>query len=200
MPTPPTVEPEQGPPIWTFRRQLIGNLVPLLVAAPFGVVGLLMMYRDGDMLGRGLWMLALSVAVGIIAVNWLGLFENAAIRRAMERRLPPDLSPVRWFVGATTPSFVGWLDPHEDVGFLWMDATRIGFFGETYRIEIPRAQVTAIRFRPNVHTLIGLGRWISIEAVVDGKPARLKIEPRERRTLLGNRRLGAEIRRKLLER
>lgn len=197
-PTPPQPEAGHGPPIWTTRRQLIGNLIPLAIAAPFGVVGLLMMYREGDLLGRGLWVLAAGVVIGILAVNWLGLFENAAIRRAMERRLPAALSPVRWFVGATTPSFVGWLDPHEDVGFLWMDATTIGFFGEKYRIEIPRSQVTAIRFRPNVHTLIGLGRWVSIEAVVDGKPARLRFEPRERRTLTGNRRLGAEIRRRLL--
>jgi hypothetical protein len=34
--------------------------------------------------------------------------------------------------------------------------------------------------------LLGLGRWISLEGVADGKPIRLLIEPRERPTLLGN--------------
>jgi hypothetical protein len=56
-----------------------------------------------------------------------------------------------------------------------------------------------VRFRANVHTVIGLGRWISIEGFADGKPIRLLIEPRERPQLLGNlrysKRLAQRIRR-----
>jgi len=168
----------------------------MLIAAPFGVVGLLLMYRSGEVLGLGLAVFAISPIALWLAVNWLGLFENTAMRRALDRRTE-DLPATRWFVGAATPSFVGWIDPHEDVGFLWMDARNIGFTGERYRIEIPRHAVTQIRFRPNVHSMIGLGRWVSIEAVIDGRPAQLRIEPREANTLWGNRRLSRTIRDRL---
>lgn len=194
MPTPP----DTGPPVWTHRRRVIGNLLPILCAAPFGILGLVLMYREGALLGRGFAVFSLTPIVGWLAVNWLGLFENGAMRRAMERRaihLPDE----RWFVGAATPTFVGLLDPHEDVGFLWIDDENIGFFGEHLRISIRRASVTSIRFRPNIHSLIGLGRWVSIEAVIDGHPAQLRIEPRERPTLFGNRRLSRAIRDRLMD-
>lgn len=168
----------------------------MLLAAPFGVIGLVLMYRAGEILGPGLAVFAISPLVLWLSVNWLGLFENTSMRRAMERRCG-DLPEARWFVGAATPAFVGWIDPHEDVGFLWMDDKTIGFCGERYRIEIPRSTVTAIRFRANVHSLIGLGRWVAIEAVVEGKPAQLRIEPREAKTLWGNRRLSRVIRDRL---
>lgn len=188
--------PESGPLVWTARRRIIGNLLPMLIASPLAIIGLLLMYRSGEILGRGLAVFALSPVALWLAVNWLGLFENASMRRAFERRFE-GLPATRWFVGAATPAFVGWIDPHEDVGFLWMDPKSIGFTGERYRIEIPRSTVTAVRFRPNVHSLIGLGRWVSIEAVIEGRPARLSIEPREAKTLWGNRRLSREIRDRL---
>ena len=188
--------PPSGPPVWTARRRVIGNLLPILIAAPFGVIGLIVMYRSGEVLGPGLAVFAVSPVALWLGVNWLGLFENAAMRRTLERRTE-GLPETRWFVGAATPSFVGWIDPHEDVGFLWMDTQKIGFTGERYRIEIPRAAITAIRFRPNIHTMIGLGRWVSIEAIIDGRPAQLRIEPREARKLWGNRRLSRVIRDRL---
>lgn len=168
----------------------------MAIAAPFGVVGLILMYRSQVILGPGLWVFSLSPVVLWLAVNWLGLFENQEMRRSLERRME-SLPETRWFVGAATPSFVGWIDPHEDVGFLWMTPKSIGFTGERYQVEIPRSSLTAIRFKPNVHSLTGLGRWVSIEAIIEGKAAQLMIEPREAKTLLGNRKLSKTIRDRL---
>lgn len=188
--------PDPGSFVWNARRRVIGNLLPIVIAAPFGVVGLFMMYRAQIILGPGLWVFSLCPVVLWFAVNWLGLFENQVMRRSLERRMGA-LPETRWFVGAATPSFIGWIDPHEDVGFLWMNEKSIGFSGERYQIEIPRSSLTAIRFKPNVHSLIGLGRWVSIEALIDGKPAQLMIEPREAPTLMGNRKLSRTVRDRL---
>jgi hypothetical protein len=51
-----------------------------------------------------------------------------------------------------------------------------------------------VRYRPNVHTLLGLGRWISIEGEVHGRPIRLRVESRVRDTMLGNLALGPWLR------
>lgn len=147
------------------------------------------MWRTGDMLGKGLLWLAAVPIVGWIAVNFLGLYQNRAMHKEMEMRLRserPNPPYRRYFVGMATPVFRGILDPHEDVGFLLLQPDKIEFFGERIRVEIARAEVKQIRVRPNVHSLIGLGRWVSIEAEVEGKEARLMVELRQRPTLLGN--------------
>ena len=58
-------------------------------------------------------------------------------------------------------------------------------------------QIKGVRFRPNVHTMVGLGRWVSVEATAAGKPIRLLVEPREKRTMLGNKRYGKALRTRL---
>jgi hypothetical protein len=90
------------------------------------------------------------------------------------------------FVGVATPRYSSMLDPHEEVGYLIAQPDRLEFHSETKTIEVFREQVKRIRFRPNVHTLLGLGRWVSVEGTADGKPIRLLIEPRDKPTLLGN--------------
>ncbi len=195
------VHPSWGrKPIWTLKRQLMGNLVPGLLAAPFAAYGVFEMWRSGDLLGRGLAALVAAAVVGWIALNFLGLYQNRAIHREMEMRLRserPRPPYRRYFVGMATPAFRGWLDPHEDVGYLMLYPDRIEFFGERHRVVIEREKIVDIRVRPNVHTLVGLGRWVSVEATVDGKPARLLIEIRQRNTLLGNLRMSRTLLKKL---
>lgn len=167
----------------------MGNLIPLAFAAPVGALGLFEMWRTGDILGRGLWLLVLSLPLGLVAVNFLGLYQNRLMKKEMDLRLRgsrPRLPYRRYFVGMATPTFRGLLDPHEDVGFLLLHPDKVEFFGEKIRIELARSEIVGVRFRPNVHSLIGLGRWVSLEAMVEGKPGRLLVEIRERPTLLGN--------------
>jgi hypothetical protein len=186
--------------VWTTKRKVMGNVVPLLFAAPFALFGLYEMYRSGDILGRGLVAMALSLPVGWMAVNFLGLYQNKAMKNEMEMRLRGDRPRPpyrRYFVGMATPAFRGILDPHEDVGFLLLHPDKVEFFGERLRVLVMRKEVLGVCYRANVHTLIGLGRWVSIEAMVEGKPARLLVEIRQKQTLLGNLLMSRTLLKKL---
>lgn len=130
------------------------------------------------------------------------------------------------FVGMARPTYNSIVDPHEDVGFLVFhgegegpslrdpsyagtghesgserssraDSARLEYWGEKLKVVLRRSQIKSIGFRPNAHTLVGLGGWVSVEAIADGKPVRLMIEPRERSTLLGNVRFAKLLRRNL---
>lgn len=158
------------------------------------------MFSHGVMGGFGLLMLGLSPPAGWISVNFLGLYQNRAMRKEMALRLRSamDHPPYRrYFVGAATPAFRGLLDPHEDIGFILLHPDRVEFFGEKLHVNLLKSEVTHIRVRPNVHSMVGLGRWVSIEAMVNGKPGRLMLEIRERPTLLGNLRMSRTLLKKL---
>ena len=178
----------------------MGNLIPLLMALPFAVVGVRMVLRDGPALGPALGWLAAMPLVGWLAANVFGLYQNEAMRGEMQRRLGKseiDLGQSRTFVGFSRPGKSGLLDAHEDVGYLVVRSDEIEFVGETHRVALPRSAVHRVRFRPNIHTLVGLGRWVAVEGVLGDRPVRLLIEPRERPTLLGNRRYGVRLKREL---
>lgn len=155
--------------------------------------------------GLTLWFwayIAGTLAFGWLAVNFLGLTGNASMKAELTRRYEKDHPHDRrekWFVGFARPTFKSYLDPHEDVGFLVLDSSRLLFLGESRKVELHRDQITGIGFRANIHSWLGLGRWVTVDAVLDGKPGRLMIEPRERKTLIGNRRLGTEVHRALLD-
>lgn len=175
----------------------MGNLVPLLGALPFGVVGLALAIQRQQMSGLPLWVFSLMPVAGWLLMNSLGLFENAKMRAELQRRLSPR--PQHVFVGVARPSFRGLLDPHEDVGFLVLGETALEFLGESLKIRIDRKSLNGVRFRPNVHSMVGLGRWVSVEGVLEGTPIRLLIEPRERRTLWGNRAFSKELKQRIEE-
>src|SRR5688572_20969537 len=118
----------------------------------------------------------------------------------MTRRHPipnPDPANAPVFVGMASPSYRSIIDPHEDVGFLIVQPDRLEYHGETMEIVLKRDEVQGILFRPNAHTLAGLGRWIAIEGRVGGKLVRLLIEPRERPTLLANLAYGKKLKERL---
>lgn len=121
--------------------------------------------------------------------NLLGQFENGAMRheliRSSIKRREPCRSP-HYFVGFASPGYRNALDPHEDVGFIYLKPERLEFFGDANEVSIPRDSVSQVRFRPSPHTYVGLGRWICVEGEIKGRKIRLLIEPRERPTLLGN--------------
>lgn len=188
--------------VWTTERKLFGNAVPALVSVPFAVGGGLLYARTGQL---SAWSFALLCAFPIF--GWIGLAlcgstgnreMRAAIAHAMNKAFP-ELSAAPLFVGFARPAFRSVLDAHEDVGFLIIQPDRLTFFGETIRATLGRSEITAIRLRPNIHTWVGLGGWISIEGVSEGRPIRMLIEPRRHSTMLGNamerKRLLSELQR-----
>jgi hypothetical protein len=166
----------------------MGNLAPLALSLPFGVMACIR-YDPTLPVQRWIGWAAAFVLIGWLSTNWMGLWGNSAMKSELERRLAKELPPPsdRVFVGFARPSYRGLLDPHEDVGFLFADDAAIHFLGETHRVSVSRAAVGTVRSRPNIHTWLGLGGWMSIEGEEGGQPFRLLVEPRERPTLFGNR-------------
>lgn len=173
----------------------MGNLVPFLSWLPFALAGLWLIARDRAVTPLGIGVLAFGTFVGWVMLSLFGFWGNASMRRVLEARV--NEPGERWFVGFASPKYAGLLDAHEDVGFLILGKDGLVFLGDSLRVELPRENVVRVRFRPNVHSLVGLGRWISIEGVVKGTPVRMLVEPRERRTMLGNLRLSGRLKREV---
>ncbi len=182
--------------VWTRKRQWLGNVVPTLVFLPGFVAGLIQIWLSGDPLGTGLWVLVGSFVLGWLAVNAFGLLGNQAMRTELSAKLGQSASGGD-FVGFARPTYRSGLDPHEDVGFLVLDAKHLRFVGDSLTVELPWSSVERIGLRPNIHTLLGLGGWISIEGKLDGVPVRMLVESRNHRTLWANarerRRLAQKI-------
>jgi hypothetical protein len=179
---------------WTAYRKLMANLVPACFFVPLFAAGLLLFQRGHVSLALALF--AATPVAGWLAVNSFGLFENRKMKAELRRLLDGVAGAV--FVGFAPPGRVSALDPHQDLGWLLIHPDRIEFRGERATHVMMRGEIGSVRFRPNVHSLVGLGRWISIEGTRNGKPVRMLIEPRERSTLLANRKLGAQLLDRLL--
>lgn len=186
---------------WSKRHKVLGNLLPSLVCLPFLVLGLVYFRPEDPLKGPALWLFVAFPIVGWVALNFLGLHQNAFLKRELTRRLGfagnPG-GPDRAFVGIARPKYRSLLDPHEDLGFLILHDDRLEFLGETVRVELPKSAIVKIRFRGNPHSMVLLGRWISVEGLVGGTPVRLLIEPREKPTLLGNLFAGEALRQRLV--
>lgn len=155
----------------------------------------------GEVMGLGLWLLGAGTIFGWLAVNFFGLFENVRMKAQLERILAAKgetlTEPI--FVGFATPRYSSALDPHEDVGFLSLAPDRLRFVSETRVVEVPKAAISLVRLRGNVHTLLGLGRWVSVEGTIDGKAIRFLMEPRQFRTLLRNKKYAKALAKRLNE-
>ena len=175
---------------WSTYRKLMSNLVPALVCVPVFATGLVLFQRDQR--AASVVAFGASVVVGIFAVNLLGLFHNRKMQSEL-RRLVLGRSEPYWFVGIAKQGSVSALDPHDDLGFLLISAHGIEYIGETAHYKIPYSHIVNVGYRMNAHSLLGLGRWISINGRHDGKPFQLLFEPRSYPTILQNRKQGAEI-------
>lgn len=193
--------PPKPPALWTPGRRWAGNLLPLLLGLPFaGLAG-------WEVVQNGPTFAALGLAVAWTATTWLatnflGLLGNRHMKRATELRLKAqgvDLADERWFVGFARPSYRGALDPHEDIGWLNLRSDEVEFIGTTERFQLDRAMVTAIRLRPNPHSWVGLGGWVSIEGKAGDTEIRMLIEPRDHSTLWANRKLRRRLYARLKE-
>lgn len=170
--------------VWSLYRKLMSNLVPACVFVPLFAAGL-MFYQRG-WTWPALLCFALTPVAGWFAVNYLGLFAN----RQMMQELSHAKSENSIFVGFARPGSIGILDAHEDVGWLTVLPDKIQFAGERHKAEMLRNEIIGIRTRPNVHSILGLGRWVSIEGKRDGREIRMMVEPRQESSLIANKRLG----------
>jgi hypothetical protein len=174
---------------WTLFRQLIGSLVPLIFVAPPIGLGVQEVVAHGPSLKVLMWV-GVTIVVGWFAVCLFGQVGSGGVRKAMAIRLqnerPGDPFP-KWFVGFARPTHKSLIDHHEDLGWLILEDELLVVLGSIRRFEIPRRMVTGIKREPNAHSILGLGGWIKIEGEVGGEKIGLRLEPRIKPTLLGNR-------------
>jgi hypothetical protein len=185
---------------WNNRRRWMGNLVPAIFWAPLTVGGAVLLWTSKGSMASGYWLLVSGQVLGWVALNFLGLFENKNMRRALYREftvLKPSFEGWPTFVGYSSGPYSSWLDPHEDVGFLCLTGNALEFYGDSLIWTIERKSVKRIRFRPNVHSILGIGRWIAIEAEHKGKPVIFKLEPRDKDILLLNMIGGRRLKNRL---
>lgn len=174
--------------VLTTGKKVTGNLLPLVLASPLLYQAIRVSGTEGASMELIVWVGLFLVATWLL-LALLGLVGNGAMKHEVGRRLHLERAfdkTERYFVGFARPTYKSALDPHEDVGFLLLHGDRVEFWGSEHRAAIRKADIVGARFRPNTHTLVGLGRWVSVEAVVDEKPVRLLVEPREKPTLVGN--------------
>lgn len=177
------------PPVWTPARRILGNLIPAALCLPFFGLGLRELQTiRGLTFQAEIWFLAFLV-VGWLAVNIFGFLGNSAMKRQLLARVRSKhaLDDVpHAFVGVASSSFRSLWDPHEDIGYMILSPHELIFAGDKLSISVPREAITGFRFRPNIHTWIGIGRWISMEGAVGGETIRLLIEPREHAFVIQN--------------
>ena len=174
----------------------MGNLIPAMISSPFAVYGMWWMSARSQVMGLGFWLFAISPVAGWIGMNFFGLYGNRRMKRELLTflmGLRPNLHAELFFVGIATPKYSSLVDPHEDVGFLILLPDRLEFFGDHLNLSVNRRSVLGVDFRMNPHTLVGLGRWVSVEGRIGEKNIRLQLEPREKQTLLGNLRFGKRL-------
>lgn len=184
------------PTVWTRRRKWLGNLVPALFWFPLAAFGVYQVAKQGQFLGSGLYFLIGSTLIGWLAINQFGFFENHRMRRQLELILSAQKNEINGefiFTGFATPKYSSMLDAHEDVGFLKILPDRLLFISELRHLEILKADIVEVGFRPNVHSVLGLGRWVSIDAKSGEKRIRLLVEPREKNTMLASSRFGSRL-------
>lgn len=166
---------------WTTGRKLLGNLLPLAFSLPFLILGAAEAAERGPTRQMFLWLL-LFFGTGWLATALLGALGNGALRQAIGKRLHHargfDQTEKR-FVGFATPAYRGLFDPHEDVGFLILHPDRLEFFGDSHQVILRREHIERVRLRPNIHSWLFLGGWVSVEGTRKGTPIRFLIEARE---------------------
>ena len=173
---------------WNVWRKTVGNVIPLIFAAPFALfigehVAMGTISMETVYLGIG-FVVTLWVATAILGnIGHIGL--RSALITALNKRDPFDKSK-RYLVGFSTSKYKNILDAHEDVGILVLRSEALEFFGTSLNPTIPKSRIEKIYYKRNPHTLAGFGGWIVIEADFAGKKAPIYVEPREKLTLFQN--------------
>ncbi len=177
--------------VWTGWRQFAGNLLPGIVWAVPTVWGVLAAVKTGQFLGMPLIAIIFGVLAGWVATNFLGLFQNKKMRKLIEEVIDDGLDGrgVKFFVGFAEPGGGSMWDPHDHVGFLVFDKDCLRFIDDVLVMEMPRSVEIQLKRRANIHSLFGLGGWLEIRS----SEQVWLIEPREKNTLLGNKKVVDQI-------
>ncbi|MCW5945793.1 MAG: hypothetical protein KIT74_02045 [Fimbriimonadales bacterium] len=172
----------------------MSNLLPLLFVAPIPAIALYFEQNKQSQVALWVW---ISIPLALwLSVNFFAPFQNRQIKKEMLGKLlsdRPDIKGKKFFVGFARPKRKGAIHTHEDVGWLILHPESLEFFGDSHKHELPKSAIRRIRFGANMNTAMLLGRWILIEAEIDGKPVRLQVEPREKATMLGNLLLSGNV-------
>lgn len=181
--------------VWTTKRKLLGNLLPLLVASPIVVYGVLRANAAHNWFAiEALVSFVFGLVVAYLGVNFLGLYGNRKMRLELGRRYSKgDDGDLGWFVGVATPGYMNVWDAHEDIGFLKLSSEHLVFQGDSKKLEIPRNSIRRVSRKSNPHSYLLLGGWIVIDGILDHKPIRLLLEPRDRNSLLANKRISRQM-------
>lgn len=175
---------------WTLFRQLAGNVVPFLHWLPTFILAWLLI----DLFG-GSAFVVLVVLLGVFSSltfgTWalfdrFGMFQNAAMRRAMRPRVTAQISGYgtndrTWFVGLATQGYFSLLDTDEDIGYLTLFPDRLTYSGDRLSMAVPRDKVLGIERRaiPG-YSLFGY-HWavVRFESPQDGEPTAIRILSRD---------------------
>ena len=182
--------------IWNPARRILGNLAPMILCVPFGIAGVMLYRIEQPFEPIPLIALALFPVIGWLATNVMGLWDNDRMRAELARRFGRTQAGQKQdlvFIGFSSLKYRGALDPHEDIGFLVFGDEELEIFGDARQLTLKRTEITKIEKKGNVHSLVGLGGWIAIYTPEGG----VLIEPRERTSLLANKRFAKELRAKL---
>jgi len=186
--------------IWTWRRQLTGNILPLIPGLPFLVIGFYTMCHQQKFLGWGLLIFSLGVATTWISLNWLACYASRGLQLEFDiwyQSKIAELPKERYFVGFAQPNYSGILDPHQDIGFLALGESNLIFLGEKFHLSFPKSTIKEVKFKWNPHSIVGLGRWICVQGTSDSMDFHLKIEPRSESTLLADKRASSILRNRI---
>ncbi|MBS1709602.1 MAG: hypothetical protein JSS65_12890 [Armatimonadetes bacterium] len=175
-------------PLWTRQRQLAANALPLAVLVA-GIVWAVVMDRAGAVHAQSLVVAGGGAVAAWVTVGLFGLWDNGRLKHEMGRRWHEAHGfdrTEKYFVGCARPAYRGLLDPHEDVGWLVLHDDKVEFFGSLLNLSMDKVDVGQVVRRPNPHSWLGLGGWISLEGQTADRSLRLLVEIREARTLWGN--------------
>jgi len=174
----------------------MGNLLPALFSVPIGALGIWMYEPTKPFAPLPLTLIIAFPLVGIVALNWLGLFGNNLLRGELSRLFSREneIGDRRLiFIGLARPEYKGILDPHQELAFLLIGPEELELYGELTRLKIPRRHVIEIKRKRNIHSWLGLGGWVVLRFVEGATTRELLLEPREFSSLARNRRFAKAL-------
>jgi hypothetical protein len=143
--------PERLPDrIWNQRRQWLGNLIPL----GLGIVFFIASYRLGFA-----WQSVIGVLVAWEGIDRWGFFDNDQIDKELRAKTQAE-GELIGFVYEQSPTA---LDAHAEIGLLTIEPGLLTIVTEDTSYSILRSDVIEVKRRPNIHALLLLGGWISLE-------------------------------------
>lgn len=176
---------------WSHRAKWVGNIAPMAAGIPFFVIGFFLALKDHHFGIPSLTWLLLGVLTPAVALNWLALVGNEALKSDFyarhSRAFIHDSTEQSLFFGAATEGFKSWLDPHEDIGFLTLSDRSIHFYGEKLHFEIKGMDIKGLGWKANPHSLLGLGGFISLTWSQGHEIKTTYLESRDKKSLSANR-------------